>query len=43
MQNQIDDGRSLPVRELGRIAADRRSNDSEDAGADDGADAQRGE
>jgi len=40
VQDEVDDGRTLPVRQLFRIAADRRSNNGEDAAADDCADAQ---
>ena len=42
VQNEIDDRRALPVRELGGIAADGRSDDREDARADDDADTEGG-
>jgi hypothetical protein len=41
--DQIDDGRLRPGGEGGRIATDRRADDRKDAGADDDADAERGE
>jgi len=43
MEQEIDDGRSLPVADLGRVTADGGANDREDAGTDDDAYAEGGE
>jgi hypothetical protein len=40
MQDEVDDGRFLPVGERSRVAADGGADDGEDAGADDCADAE---
>jgi hypothetical protein len=43
VQDEIDDGRALPIGELGGVATDGGADDGEDAGADDDANAERGE
>ncbi len=43
VEEEVDDGRALPVGDLGRIAADGGADDGEDARADDDADAEGGE
>jgi len=43
LQDEVDDGRALPISELGGVASDGGADDGEDAGADDDADAERGE
>ncbi len=40
MEDEIDDRRTLPVGQLGGVAADGRADDREDARTDDNADAQ---
>jgi len=40
---EIEDGRTLPVGELGRIAADRRADDGKNSRTDDRADTKRGQ
>ena len=43
VQYQVQNGRALPVCQLGGIAADGGPDDREDAGTDDRADAEGGE
>jgi hypothetical protein len=43
MQDQVDDGRALPVSQLFRVAANSCANDGKNAAADDCTDAQRRE
>ncbi len=43
VQDEVDDRRALPIGELGRVAADGRADNGEDARADDNADAESGE
>jgi hypothetical protein len=43
VEDEVDDGRALPISELGWVATDGGADDREDAGADDNADAERGE
>jgi len=43
VQDEVDDGRALPISELGGVASDGGADDGEDARADDDADAERSE
>jgi hypothetical protein len=43
VQDEVDDGRTLPISKLGGVATDSGADNGEDAGADDDADAERGE
>jgi len=43
MQDEVDDGRTLPISELGGVATDGGADDGEDAGTNDDANAECGE